>query len=166
MNLDLEKNALIQEIHEAFADVDRKGGMSWRDSMLEDMDGAEHLVTYVDQDARWQDLAEDPTWNPGPGIGGFAFLDPIGFRYHLPAAMIKTIKSGYDEGICFHLTVYEEGHKLLDYRLNQLSLIDGRQGACIRRFIKYMIAFSRSEENSIEADNWKAAYSSYWVRLR
>ncbi len=164
MSLDEERDVLVTEIETAFDSVTREGGMSWRESEIADFYGAPELASWIDSDTRWQDIADDPNWSHGAGLGGFSFLDPIGFRYFLPAAMIQAIRSPQDEGIQFHLTIPPPDDHLREHRLNQISLLDDRQKRCVRRFIEYMIAVWEAEdvEYCLEREAWREALQSHW----
>jgi len=62
-------------------------------------------------------------------------LDADGFRYYLPAAMTRRLRSGFDEGIVFHLTLPDSG-ELRDYTLEQWSLLNMSDQICVRRFLQ------------------------------
>ena len=163
LKLAAERDALVAEIEAAFEGVTREGGKSWRDAEVADFYGDEAFATWIDTDTRWQDLADDPNWYHASGNGGFCFLDPIGFRYFLPAAMIQAIRSSYNEGIQFHLTIASDDRR--EHHLNKVSLLDNRQMQCVRRFIEYMIAVSEAQEQEFEVDAWREALESYWKQF-
>jgi hypothetical protein len=101
--LQAERDALIAEIHEAFEGVTREGGVSWNETFVLDGYGSEEECSKArktDRDHRWADLAYDETWIAGPGVGGWSFLDAIGFRYYLPAGMIRMLTAGHDAFPC------------------------------------------------------------------
>ena len=111
-----ERDALLAEIHEAFPGGSRQGGVSWSEADVIDDYGSPDQRAAArarDRDTRWQDLVDDPNWNPSDG-GHWSFLDAIGFRYYLPAAMVLAVRQGYDAGILFHLTLPEGD--LRDYK--------------------------------------------------
>jgi hypothetical protein len=166
VNLDSERNMLIAEIHRVFKDVNREGGISWRGAQVVDFGGDESYADYNDTDSSWEELLSNEDWYPGPGIGGFSFLDPIGFRYYLPAAMVRTVSNGYDEGIRFHLTLdnHDDPKGLRDYSLHQLSLLSREQQITVRRFIEYMLTMAAEDELHVEY--WKEALDSNWAKLR
>ncbi len=85
----------IALIFETFKGVTREGGVSWAESKVIDDYGSETEqleARATDKDTCWEDLANDPDWEPFPGIGGFNFLDAIGFRYYLAATMVKELR--------------------------------------------------------------------------
>src|SRR5690606_6253378 len=81
----------------AFKGVTRDGGTSWTEAQAIDGYGSEEELQRArmrDKDQRWTELAIDKSWDAGPGIGGFGFLDESGFRYYLPAAMVRFLMVG------------------------------------------------------------------------
>ena len=80
---------LIDLIKDAFKDVTREGGVSWHECEVIDNYGSDAeraLARTRDTDRHWTELLSTEAFYPS-GIGGFCFLDPIGFRYYLPAAL-------------------------------------------------------------------------------
>lgn len=93
--LSLERDSILKEIDVAFAGVTREGGISWSEAVALDNYGTDEECQEArakDKDISWKELVTDPHWRPLPGVGGFSFLDAIGFRYYLPAAMIRTLE--------------------------------------------------------------------------
>jgi hypothetical protein len=164
-DLELRRTHLLQEIYDAFSGVTRENGVSWRDAQIADFHGDESFADYIDTDSTWQDLVDDEHWVPDQGIGGFSFLDPIGFRYYLPAAMIRSIGSGYDEGVQFHLTVPPRWwtHDAPE----RFSTLNDAQKTCIRHFVEYMMDAAEQNDpefGSSEAKRWEKALKRYWNR--
>lgn len=163
-----ERDALIAEIHAAFADVSREGGVSWSETRVLDMYGSDEersAARAQDTDRNWSDLVDDPEWNES-GIGGFSFLDPIGHRYYLPAAMIRTMRDEWNDVLSFTLTMPQNyanpKHALRpgNHFLEQWALLDVHQRRCVARFIRHMM--HRDGEHSHESSEWREAYDSYW----
>ena len=174
-HLAAERDALENEIREAFKDVTREGGVSWNETkVLDDYGSAEQAknARASDADRNWMELA-DSDWDIGPGFGGFAFLDAIGFRYYLPAAMIRTLHDGEAAGRCWGIEqplTLQKGKKpsaqeMREYRLAQWSLLDLRQRRAVARFLQFMVAWNESTENWIEMEHWQKAYESYWSAI-
>ena len=70
-----EREALLAEIQAVFDGVDRKGGVSWSESEVLDHYGSPEdcaAARAKDRDRCWQDVLEDPQWNPMPGVGGWS----------------------------------------------------------------------------------------------
>jgi hypothetical protein len=155
---------LIGEIYHVFHDVDRKGGVSWSESQVIDNYGS--VGERVD--ARLGDLGQSWTelvasdWNAHPGIGGWAFLDAIGCRYYLPAAMIRGIHLGYS-GLDFWLTL--DSADIRHWSGSKWSMLDERQRDCVKHFIDYMIDISLDRQDDIGADSWREVLASGWGKI-
>lgn len=173
MSSDLQSNrdTIVQEIQTAFADVTRDEGVSWSETEVIDMSGSEEArraARAQDTDRNWTELIDDPQWN-APGIGGFSFLDPAGFRYYLPAAMIRSIRDDWQGDLTFHLTLPSNPanphHNLRmgNHRIERWSSLNERQCKCIARFLRYMIA--RDEQRHPANSEWREPYDSYWHRF-
>lgn len=93
------------------------------------------------------------------GVGGFYFLDAIGFRYYLPAAMIRWLLGEGEGFLPYNLRLGRRG-RLRDYTLKQWSLLNDEQRAVVARFIRY--ERERDKEVGNENGDWKRAYESYW----
>ncbi len=93
-------------------------------------------------------------------MGGYAYLDAIGFRYYLPAGLIRSVRSGHDEGVAFHLRL--PSINLRRYRLRQWALLTTRQKGCIRRFIEFMIVVTERTGDDYQAKYWRRALKGYW----
>ena len=167
-SLQSNRDALVEEIDAAFANVSRSGGVSWSETRVLDMYGSDderNAARGQDTDRSWSELVDDPQWN-ATGIGGFSFLDPIGRRYYLPAAMIRTIRDEWNDDLSFHLTMQpnhaKPKHRLRpgNHFLEKWSLLDARQRRCVARFIRYMILCV--EAGCGEDSDWREAYNSYW----
>lgn len=151
---------LVRAIELAFRDVSREGGTSWRETKLIDLWGLDEdkiQNLYSDGDRAWADLVLDRSWSFEVGIGGFSFLDPIGFRYYLPAAMVRSIAAPWDSSLAFQLTA--EGD-LADHMRNKWSLLNDEQLAVVARFVRFMADHVDDED----FEEWGEAYRSEWWR--
>ena len=149
--------AIIEEICIAFADVKRDGGISWSETEVIDGYGSEEERQQArgsDKDTHWNQLIDDPKWQPF-GFGGFNFIDEIGFRYYLPPTMIRFLRGD--------ITEYFGGHLL--------SKIDGfvREGdpmwtteqlESIARFILFMAA---SDPDAEGRRAWESGLKTRWI---
>lgn len=162
-------NAILAEIDAAFAGASREGGMSWSQSKVADNYGDEKeyaTAGAMDRDRDWHEVAADSDWRLESGIGGFSFLDPIGYRYYLPAAMTVAARTGQDERLVYALTLSDRSD-LREYGLQQWSLLNHRQRLCVRHFIEHMVQLYRLANRpfwneEIYADEWELALNSYW----
>lgn len=155
-----EARSIEAEILEAFKGVSREGGVSWSEAEVIDEWGLEDdrfAARAKDADQSWMELANDSKWDVGPGMGGFSFLDPIGFRYYLPAAMIRTIQSEDDPASAISLDqiLTLDDTEVGPRKLDQWQLLNERQRRCVARFLRFMIALTDSKY-------WRAAYDSHW----
>lgn len=163
----IERDALIAEIRAAFADVSLGDGVSWNQGIEIDRYAQPDEIAAAratDAHLPWDRFATDTGWCVSPGIGGFTFLDPIGYRFYLPAAMIRCMTDPHadDSTGCmpYHLTLSEEFEH---YKLDQWSLLNDRQRQCAARFVRWMATVEQEgewEEHNVE--DWTTAYESYW----
>jgi hypothetical protein len=99
---DDQSEKLLKEIYRVFANVDKVGGVSWSESVVVNDNGSPEkraLARSKDAEIGWQGLVDDESWISDVGVGGWNFLDSIGFRYYLPTAMVRCVRSGSSEGI-------------------------------------------------------------------
>lgn len=162
-----ERERLEALIREAFAGVTREGGMSWRDALVADFHGDESFADFVDRDESWTDLVGDPLWNYDAGVGGSNFLDAIGFRYYLAAALVQEVRGAELETLPWRLTLGREHGWLLrkmrarlkEHILYQWSLLTPEQ----RRAIAEVVRWRAGQEEAPE--DWSRAWVSYWKDL-
>lgn len=190
-DLEAEREALIAEIYAAFKDVSREGGVSWRETRViddaydlasEKTAAARAQARALDMDRHWTELAETDDWLEDLGRGSFSFLDPIGFRYYLPAVMVLCARTGHgyqNAELAFKLQLGPAWHygtprpdpdalspgdqESKAWTIQCWSLLTDRQRRCVARFLRYMIALCESDDGDfIDAHYWRAAYESYW----
>jgi hypothetical protein len=154
-----EQASVESQIREAFRDVTREDGTSWSESVIVDGDGSgrtREQARAEDTERCWEELVDDASWDHEAGMGGFNFLDPIGFRYYIAPAMIRCLRDGYGESIAYALTV--DG----DFKRGLVSLITPRQAHVIARFVRFMIAVHSAIGDDIYREPWADAYKMYW----
>lgn len=170
------RDALIEEVEKAFAGVILGNGQSWTGSAFEDMYGDYRHAPEpnVDGQISWRELVNNPHWQTFPGSGGFAFLDAEGFRYYLPAALVRTLFSGYDADIVSHLTLPVDVEKSRDFVLSKWADLSLEQCLCVRHVLEYMVELKVQEWNAEygvtagqtyvpwEAEEYVKALNSYW----
>lgn len=180
--LEVERNALIPEIYAAFAGVSRESGVSWSEAVVIYNVGSEEdrmKARESDTDRSWMELADNEKWIAGPGVGGWSFLDPVGFRYYLPAAMIKQLRTGHDAFPCSSLN-YElkldrtlpawapklpnapSASQMREHTLRKWSMLDDRQQRCVARFVRFMIGLSKATSDEWGVNDWQTVYNGYW----
>ncbi|MCC6322536.1 MAG: hypothetical protein IT438_13995 [Phycisphaerales bacterium] len=164
--LEKERAGLLEHIDAVFRDVSRAGGVSWSQAEATDRCCSVDEVAREgreDTDHHWTELLEEHRdWEPAPGLGGFSFLDPIGFRYYLPAAMVLCVRGGCDRGILFHLAVGARRHRGGQIMLRKFEILTVPQRLCVRRFVAYMIEATLMSGDEYEAEGWLDAFTDYW----
>ncbi len=86
-------SALIEEITEAFLYVSRGNGIMLSEAWVIDAYGSDEeraAAKAQDTDTHWQEVPEDDI---SFGYLCLSYLDPVSFRYYLPAYMIWTLKN-------------------------------------------------------------------------
>lgn len=153
----VERDAIIAEIERAFKDVGRGGGISWSEcEVIDDYGrGAErNKARRSDRETHWRELVDDKKWNPFPGMGGFSFIDQVGFKYYLPPTMIQMLRGDAEEWFPGHL-------------LGVISRFTGEsqgpwsreQGRAIARFVQFM---SRTDTDEESREAWVNALIARW----
>ncbi|MGV3618043.1 MAG: DUF6714 family protein [Fimbriimonas sp.] len=178
-HLDDERRMLVYEIYAAFAGVTREGGVSWSEAIAKDLYLAPEecrAARELDREGSWKELADDPGWEYGGCGGAWAFLDPIGFRYYLPAAMIRCIRKDEDSDFAFSLRIpgpdepFTAPDAFQGY-MEKWSALDLRQRRCVKRFLRYMVRIGETrpapEASTFESltEQWQTALDSYWERV-
>ena len=160
-----EQARLVTEIDKAFSGVSREGGVSWSESVIIDEYGSDAKRTAAracDKDTSWNELVDDEGWDASTGVGGWSFLDSIGFRYYLPAGMLRELSGDALDGFPFQLTL---GRVFLrDYTLGQWSLLNERQKKCVGDFIRFQARRYEEEGHDYSSKQWLKAYRSYWIQ--
>ncbi len=153
------KQTLITEIQIAFFPVHRGGGVSWSEADVIDGYGtaeARSAARAADKDKHWSELLDNKQWMPDRQ-DRFAFLDPIGAAYYLPATMIFELRMDKDCWLVHHLT------------LGPLSRTWGRLNAsqcrCVAQFLCLRIECKIAEEEDISARAYQAALDRGWHRF-
>ncbi len=136
--------------------------MSWRESdVIDDCGTPEQQAAArdLDRESSWEALVDDPTWRHEGGGGSFCFLDPIGFRYYIAAAVVRCARLGYGEQIGYALEIDGE------FTRKKVSLLTMGQNRAIARFVRFMIATHAAEGDEIYGASWKAAYQKHWKQF-
>ena len=147
---------LLDEITAAFHSVTRLGGRSWTDAIALDLMGVPRIdfpITHREDDRSWLDVAQDAGWDPDRGIGGWPFLDAIGFKYYLAAAMYRAVQSG-DEGNLAHRMDLPFEAKARHRFLDRWTL-DERQHRVAMQVAAFMRTKAFEENDSTGFDEWE-----------
>lgn len=89
------RKELIEKIRTAFKGVSRAGGVSWSETDIIDDYGTmeQRLIARAsDEDEDWEDVVLSKKFAYQWHRGSFCFLDAIGFKYYLPAAMCQSLQ--------------------------------------------------------------------------
>lgn len=118
-DLELRRHQLIAHVLAEFKDVSRAGGVSWTQApVLDDYGTAEELASAAlhDRDTNWIELARGSAWSLTTNGSQWSFLDAIGTRYYLAAAMLLDLER---DTSAEHESLLTNGPS--DYRLDLLS---------------------------------------------
>jgi hypothetical protein len=163
--LERERGALLEQIRMAFWSVSREGGVSWNEARVIDGYGTEEqraAARETDRDVLWEDLIDDPDWDPDTGSGGFCFLDAIGFRYYLPAAMTRAVRTGWGGSILFHLERARDEHPTGSGKDDWRSLLTEEQSSAVRSFLLFLESFALSSSDWQEAHECQRIREAFW----
>ena len=152
----VDRDALLDLIAQAFAGVSREGGISLHGTQVLDDWGtrdAALAVAELDTDTDWTEV---PTADLQRFDSALSFLDPIGFRYYLPAYMTWDLSRclgldalWFESHLLFHLGYIaqdDDGQK--EYR--RTSLLDARQRNAALRYLRFIADYG-TESSSREA---------------
>lgn len=153
------KQSLIAEIQIAFFPVHRGGGVSWSEADVIDGYGtaeARRAARAADKDKHWSELLDNKQWMPDRQ-DRFAFLDPIGAAYYLPATMIFELRAEKDCWLVEHLTLGPSSRTWA--RLN------ASQCGCVAQFLRLRIDHKTAEGDDTSARTYQAALDRGWHRF-
>lgn len=142
-NYEERKAALIEEIIAAFDGVSREGGVSLSEADVIDDYGSDTkrlAARLSDTDTRWQDVPDEQLAGHWP----ISFLDPIGFRYYMPAFLLYCLRHSNEYGenesyeLDYHLSLSRGRDKdgLDEYSLSRFRLLTSAQSRAIARFLQ------------------------------
>jgi hypothetical protein len=100
-DLEQRRLELIEHLFAEFKDVSRAGGVSWTQTFVMDDYGSDEEVARAaneDTDTNWIDLARGDAWFLGIPETPWSFLDPVGTRYYIAAAMLLDLERGTTTG--------------------------------------------------------------------
>lgn len=163
-----QRAEMVAEIHEAFGNVTRtKDAISWSECVALDNYESERTCLQArqsDSDVSWTKLVDDEFWEPFPGIGGFSFINFEGFRYYLPATMIRFVRGDNSEWYPGHLLGV----------INRFTSPDPshswspKQLACIAHFFRFMSVYDEETQHFMEYDGtneWETALNDRWSKF-
>ena len=155
-------NGLLRMLNRAFEASTRVGGRSWTDAIALDLmgvPGKDFAVTHRDDDRSWRDVVRDPGWDPDSGMGGWPFLDGIGFRYYLAAAMGRVLDGGEVSCLAWQFRRPLKGASRR--RFDDRWILDPAQHEVAMRFAAFMLERTFQAGDQAEYDEWDAAIRSW-----
>lgn len=165
MNFEQHKSTLIAQIHAAFKGVKREGGVTLHEAWLIDCcasDKQRVRARKLDTERRWEDV-------PASDIENYysilSFLDPIGFRYYLPAYMVWTLQNYEHSGsTSVDNTIYALNFtpRLREHCMEKFRLFTLEQSAAICAFLTFM---ATEQEGFADARVAYQAWENYWKRF-
>jgi hypothetical protein len=160
-----EADAIIEAIRRAFQGVPR-GAVTLHEADVLDACGSEaerRKARRLDLDERWDQVPDDDI-EEYPNI--LCFLDPEGWRYHIPAYMTWTLLHFREsESFTTDATIYTFdpylGHRQLRAHSEaRFRLLDEAQCRAVCRFLRYMAA----QEDYADVSQARHALDAYWGR--
>lgn len=149
--------AVEAEIREAFRGVTREHGVSWSETVVMDEYGGaveRERARAEDREGSWEELVDDPAWHIGAGMGGYVFLDPVGFRYYIAPGLIRCIRGELDHSLDWPLNIKDT------FSREKICLFSPAQKDAVARAIRFLIALYESQE--FDPESWVTAHESYW----
>lgn len=154
---------LIAEITAAFDGVAREGGVSLREGRVLDDFGTEEqcaAARLLDTDTRWQDVSDADLEEYESSL---SFFDAIGFRYYLPAYMLRDLRLNINPtyGMSSDIVIPLDpcvGTNLHDYSLDQFRLLTPQQGRAVCRFLRFVAMHG----NEGEREDAVRVLRDYW----
>ncbi len=158
-----ERDAIIAEIYAAWKGVTREGGVSWSEAKAIDSDSSNEeraAARASDTESHWEELVDDPNWYHTM-LGGYCFLDAIGFRYYIAPELARCVRSTNKVQFCdspLQFWLELDVRQSPDGPPKQWQFVNARQRTCIARSLRFIA--SNSQE--VDAEGWWRTYSSYW----
>lgn len=156
---------LIAEITAAFDGVAREDGVSLRESRVIDNYGCDEEraeARLLDTDTRWQDVSDADMQRYDAVL---TFSDAKGFRYYLPAYMLRDLRLyvhptyGFSSDTLSGLQI-SAIPGMRDYKLKQFALITPEQGKAVCSFLEFSVVHGDKYTRQKAA----AALADYWSR--
>ncbi len=158
------REALINDIREAFAEVSREDGVTLHEADVIDDYGsaaARAEARKLDTEERWQDV-------PDADIEKYdwilSFLDLKGFKYYIPAYMVWSLKNYQtSSSASVDATIYAlappSSPDLQAWKLERWQVFDTLQAKTICRFLRFAV---EQAVLCMDARVAQEALDSYW----
>ena len=152
---------LIAEITAAFDGVSREGGIALSEGAVIDDYGCDEEraeARLLDTDTRWQDVTDDDITQHWASL---EFTDAIGFRYYIPAWMIKDLRGynaqyGISSDAVSYLRTPSNAHTKEIYRL-----LTPPQCKAIYHFVEFIANYGHKDYDGKKAATY---LEGYWNR--
>lgn len=133
------KRALVEEIERAFEGVERGSGPTLHEAKAIDDyagRGAKLAGRRKDTETRWQDVAPEGI----PLIPGlFAFMNPAGFRYYLPAYLLWYLED-IDNLVGFEpLSLFYTILEMDSANRSNFGLLNAQQARALAHFLQFQV---------------------------
>lgn len=169
----MNKQALIDQIHQAFADVKLEDGVGlWQGQGMDDYADGKTILELRRKDEKddWRKMSFE---DMNRCYSSLSFFDAKGMRFHLPQFMICNLMEdaltdfSCEFDLMFHLGCGVSGN---DYSEEQFSALDRQQIACVISFLEFHLQeiVEQSEENrKLYGVTWKLAHlDSEYLELK
>jgi len=158
----MDKNKIIQDIQEAFKGVSREGGESLHETRViyNGGSGEERVKARAkDLDKKWESI---PARDIEIHSSALCYMNPISFRYHIPAFMIWILKN-YEQSNSFTVdsTIYVLfiEQRMWESIKERFTILSKQQSAAIAHFLKYLIDNDKDRIDDVHA---QLALDAYW----
>lgn len=163
----MEKDEIITLIRDAFGEVSRENGVSLHEAMVIAYYGSEderREARKQDTDTRWIEI---PDHDLEHATSALCFMDPVSWRYHIPAFMIWVLNNymksdsftGDSTIYTFELTKDE---RLYKYSMERFGVLNEEQSRGVAMFLKYMIDHHEGHADERVA---RKAFRGYWKKF-
>lgn len=159
------RETLIHDITDTFRAVRREDGITLHQAHVLDGYGSEAEqaeARALDTDSYWWDVPDAVMATlPAP----LNFLDPVGFRYYIPAYMIWTLKhhrisqSFTIDYTIYAFLIYENSR---EHTRQRFELMNGAQKQVICRFLRYFTTFGA---DAVDSRSAQQALDKYWSQF-
>ncbi|MEM1109746.1 MAG: DUF6714 family protein [Planctomycetota bacterium] len=164
----ISRDALLAEIEKVFRGVNRDGGVSLHETEGIDQHHSEKGLAPLrakDTDQCWQDIRHEDLAEVC-GIGGIAFFDPIGWRYHLPAYMTWYLQGGeHSDSVAASNLIYSltpsEGkwNHLRSKDIERYESLNTAQSVAVASFLRHVLRYG---EDEFDKQYMAKAIDIYW----
>lgn len=153
---------VIQQIESAFAEVSREDGITLHEADVIDSYGspAERLAAREkDTDTCWQDV-------PAEVIArlycSLTYLDPIAWRYYIPAYLVWTLKNyTTSDSNSLDSTLYSLDLTLEDYDLPKFEALNLAQSQAVSQFLTFIFQYG----DTFLQQTAHSALTQYWGKF-